>query len=382
MKAVVIGAGAWGLPAAAQLAQRGHAVTLVDRFGVQNPQSSSTGPTRLWRLADPDRARVRLSMRGVEAMARLQHRSGVTVFERRGLLWRDDESLPALTDTLTAFDIAHTPVSPGDVGRWWPGLRPDGREAIWQPEAGIVLAAASLRAQLELFETASGTALFGHSVSGVETTPSGVRVSLRDGEVLDADVVVVAAGPAASAFNEAFGIDVPLHPYLEQVVHFGARARPHHYDDFPCLFDGPTDTQPGIYAMPTPGVGYKVGLDGPLRDYREDDVDRTPDPARTSVIRSRVEADLATVTPEVLDAQVCSWTDSPDGKFIIDVLDGGVVVACGDSGEGFKFSALMGEVLADLAEGATPDADIAALSSARFAAGLPARSGPNVLGRH
>jgi len=318
----------------------------------------------------------------VDAMVRLQERSGTAVFERRGLLWRDDESLPALTEALNAFGIDHTAVSPGDEGRWWPGLRPDGRGAIWQPEAGIVLAAASLNAQLRLFENAGGVASFGRSVAEVTTTSAGVRVSLDDGDALTADVVVVAAGPAAAALNTGLGIAVPLHPYLEQVVHFGDPARPHHYDQFPCLFDGPTDTQPGIYAMPTPGVGYKVGLDGPLRDYRDDDADRSPDQLRTSIIRDRVEADLGTVTPHALDAQVCSWTDSPDGKFVIDVLPGGVVVACGDSGEGFKFSALMGEVLADLAEGTTPDDDIAALSSARFADGLPARSGPNVLGRH
>jgi glycine/D-amino acid oxidase-like deaminating enzyme len=69
----------------------------------------------------------------------------------------------------------------------------------------------------------------------------------------------------------------------------------------------------------------------------------------------------------VLDAQVCTWTDSPDGRFVLDTLPGGIVVACGDSGEGFKFSALMGIVLADLAEGVRPDPDVASFSAARFA---------------
>jgi len=68
--------------------------------------------------------------------------------------------------------------------------------------------------------------------------------------------------------------------------------------------------------MPSPGVGYKVGLDTPLRDYEAADPDRSPDAGRTTLIRDRVRADLAAVTPTVLDAQVCSWTDSPDGKFV------------------------------------------------------------------
>lgn len=382
MRAIVVGAGAWGLPAAAQLAARGHSTTLVDQYGVQNARSSSIGPTRLWRLADPDQARVRLSIRAVDAMVRLQERSDERVFERRGLLWRDDRSLPPLTETLQACGIDFTAVEAADVDRWWPGLRPDGRDAIWQPEAGIVLAAASLRAQLRLFTSSGGTTLFGVRVAEISPAVHGVEVSLDDSTVIHADVVVLAPGPGAPAMLAGLGLKVPLHPYLEQVVHFGDPAQPNAYDSYPGLFDGPTDEQPGIYAMPTPGLGYKVGLDEPLRDYRDDDADRTPDPARTATIRDRVHADLTSVSPTVLDAQVCSWTDSPDGRFVVDSLDGGVVVACGDSGEGFKFSALMGEVLADLAEGVTPDADVAALSAARFADGLPERAGPHVLGRH
>ena len=60
---------------------------------------------------------------------------------------------------------------------------------------------------------------------------------------------------------------------------------------------------------------------------------------------------------------------SPDGRFIVDTLPGGIVLACGDSGEGFKFSALMGLVLADLAEGGEPDDDVATFGLARFALG-------------
>jgi sarcosine oxidase len=376
---VVVGAGAWGLPAAAELVRRGHRVTLVDRYGPLNARSSSLGPTRLWRLADPDPARVRLAVRGVEAMRRLSERAGHPVYLTRGLLWRDDQSLPALQDTLTAAGIDHTPVVAGDVGRFMPGLRADGRDAVWQPEAGVVLAEASLRAQLASFDDGGGTAEFGRHVTGVAPAPGGVAVRFADGGAVEADVAVVAAGPGAAPLLAGLGVDIALHPYLEQVVHFGDPA---HTDDLPCLFDGPRGDRPGIYAMPSPGVGYKVGLDTPLRDYRDGDADRTPDPARTAVIRDRVRDDITSVAPTVVDAQVCSWTDSPDGGFVVDRIDGGVVVACGDSGEGFKYSALMGELLADLAEGATPDPDVAALSAARFAGGLPVRTGPHVLGRH
>jgi sarcosine oxidase len=134
-----------------------------------------------------------------------------------------------------------------------------------------------------------------------------------------------------------------------------------------------------MYTMPTPGVGYKLGLDRPVRDLLPGDEDRTPDDTLTELIVERVRRDLGALTPHALDAQVCSWTMSPDGRFIIDRLPGGVVVACGDSGEGFKFSALMGLVLADLAEGETPDDDVASFSLERFAEGVELRE--HVLGR-
>lgn len=382
MTCVVVGAGAWGLPAAAELARRGHRVTLIDRYGPLNTLSSSAGTTRLWRLADPDPLRVRMAQRGVDAMYRLAERAGTPVFLTRGLLWRDDVSLEAVASTLDSLGVGYTTVASGDVDRYFPGLRDDGRAALWQPVAGVVLAAESLKAQLRLFQSASGATVLEREVARVERAANGVRVVLDDDDTIDADAVVVAAGPGAQPLLSSLGVELPLHPYLEQVVYFGDPANPGATDDFPCLFDGPVADRPGIYAMPSPGAGYKIGLDAPLRDYRAGDVDRTPDGGRTATLRERVQADLSAIVPGVLNAQVCSWTDSPDGSFVIDRLDGGVVIACGDSGEGFKYSALMGEVLADLAEGRAPDADVAAWSLARFADGLPERFGPNVLGRH
>jgi sarcosine oxidase len=150
----------------------------------------------------------------------------------------------------------------------------------------------------------------------------------------------------------------------------------------PCLYDGPTDGEPGLYAMPTPGVGYKVGLDRPLRDLVPGDEDRTADPGLLAAATRRVRRDLGSVPVRPVDVHVCSWTDSPDGRFVIDRLPGGIVLACGDGGEGFKFSALMGLVLADLAEGEEPDHDVASFSLARFGDTPPRFDDtPHVLGR-
>ncbi len=381
MRVVVVGAGAWGLPAAAELARRGHAVTLLDRFGPANPLQSSPGPTRLWRLTHPDRARVRLALRSVEAMERLERLSGRTVHLRRGLLWRDREGpagsggLADVVSALAAEGVGHELVDAADVGRLVPALRPDDRPAVWSDVAGPVLAAASMQAQLALFEDAGGV-LERARVEHVEAVPAGVRVDLAGGESRTADVAVLAPGPGTAALLAGLGVTLRLRPRLEQVVHLGDPADPAATDGYPCLVDRPHVADdgsevPNVYAMPTPGRGYKVGLDLPLRDLAEGDVDRTPDDGVTAAITRYVRGHLPGVPPQALDAQVCSWTESPDGRFVLDTLPGGIVLACGDSGEGFKFSALMGPLLADLAEGRPADADVAAFTLGRFATGRP-----------
>ncbi|MER6978657.1 NAD(P)/FAD-dependent oxidoreductase [Streptomyces carpinensis] len=366
MWCTVVGAGAWGLPAAAELAARGHTVTLVDRYGVGNRLSSSRGPTRLWRLADPDPLRVRLSRRGEAAMRRLERDTGTEVHLRRGLLWRDETSLPRLIATLRNAELPFTEVAAADVGRFFPGLAGDGRDAVFQPDAGVVLAEAALAAQLRRLTAHGGHLRTGAEVVAIDTRARGPVVHLADGTTLDGDVLVLTAGPGTVGLLPHVGLSVPLRPYVEQVVHYSGLADPASTAQLPGLFDGPTADRAGLYGMPTPGVGYKVGLDLPLRRLGPGDHDRTPDSARTAGLSRRMRAMFPDATPTVVDEQVCTWTDSPDGQFVIDGIGDGVVLACGDSGEGFKYSALMGEVLADLAEGRPADEDIASCSLARL----------------
>lgn len=376
---VVVGAGAWGLPAAAELADRGHRVTLVDRYGPANVWSSSPGPTRIWRLSHPDPVRVRLAQRSLESMQRLAASSGRTIFLRRGLLWRDDGTVGDVASSLRGEGAAATDVEPDEVGRFLGGLRPDGRRAVWQPDAGPVLAAESMAAQLERFERGDGRRRDGATVTAITSASAGLRVELDDGQVLGADSVVLAPGPGAAALLGGLGIELPLRPRLEQVAHVAHPGGTAVTDQMACWFDGPVGDRPGAYGMATPGVGYKIGLDVALRDWSVDDLDRTPDVELLGQLADRVSDALPELRAAPFDAQVCSWTESPDNRFVIDRDPDGVVLACGDGGEGFKFSALMGEVLADLAEGRSPDPDVASFGLARFERGIPEQ--PHVLGR-
>lgn len=379
---MVVGAGAWGLPAAAELVRRGHDVTLLDRYQPGNPWSSSGGPTRLWRVADPDRAAIRLGQRADEALHRLEARLGRSLHTRSGLLWRDTSTpLEALLSAVVDEGVPHTEVGAGAVAERFPGLVPDERDALWFPDAGSLFSADAIAGYLHLFQRGHGTLEIGQEARSVRTTTSGAEVVFDDGRRLEADAAIICAGPGTPALLAGLGLDVPLRPFLEQVVHLGVPAGRTGTDDLPCLFDGPDGDSPGVYAMPTPGIGYKVGIDHPLRELVPGDLDRSPDPDRTRAILRRADQILPLPGRKVVDELVCCWTDSPDGWFVIDTV-GSVVVACGDSGKGFKYSPAIGEILADLAEGRAADADVVAMSTRRFA-GLDTSSpwSPTSLGR-
>jgi sarcosine oxidase len=63
-----------------------------------------------------------------------------------------------------------------------------------------------------------------------------------------------------------------------------------------------------------------------------------------------VEAWLPGLEPGPVAATTCLYTTTPSEDFVIDRV-GAVVVAAGFSGHGFKFTPLVGKLLADLAEG-------------------------------
>lgn len=368
MDIIVIGAGAWGQPAATRLAERGHRVRLLDRWGVGNPLASSFGASRIWRLSDHRPGRVALSLASVEALERASAAAGEAVFLRRGMLWRDANSGRDVARSLAEHHIPFTEVDAADVGRFFPGLRPNGNGAVWSQTAGVVLADRSLHAEHRRFLAAGGTFLLGKTA--VELIPDETHPGVRcdDGSVLTADLVVVAAGPGLKELvDPLLSSPLPLQTRLEQVAHFGTPQTLAETDAYPTLYDGPSETESHIYAMPTPGIGYKIGLGEPIRMWRPGDTDRTPSAERTQLLRDRVARDLTGVVPELIDAQVCTYTMTPDEEFIIDRLPGRILIAGGDSGEGFKFTSLMGEILADLAEDRPPAVNLDAFRVTRFA---------------
>jgi sarcosine oxidase len=374
MRVVVIGVGVMGLSAAAELSTRGHEVIAVDRFDVGHRFASSSGATRVFRLAHADRDFVRLAIWNHELWKRLEREVGRPLRLTRGLLWRGGLA-DEVAEALAAEGVDHERVDRARQAELFPELRwADEGTVVWQPEAGAVRADDSLRACLTRLRRSGGTLVGGCTVHAVEPLESGGAEVVADVSgtrtTWVADRVVIAAGPWAGPLLAGLGIDVQLTANLAQVTYVrGGHDVP--WATRPCLVDVPPDGSSfGFYAMPTPGIGYKVGIDEPVRPFSESDVEREPDAGREEEAVQRVRLELPTFDATPVRSEMCAWTESVDDRFIIDRV-GDIVVACGDSGQGFKFLPMFGEVLASLTEDeALPDAvaaDIASLGLARFA---------------
>ena len=75
-----------------------------------------------------------------------------------------------------------------------------------------------------------------------------------------------------------------------------------------------------------------------------------------AVLRLGLSGSFPDANGPVLSMKACMFTNTPDEHFIIDALPEApnVFVAAGFSGHGFKFSTLVGKILAELAaDGAT-----------------------------
>lgn len=346
MKIVVIGAGAMGLSAGRVLAERGHRVEVLDAHQVSHRLGSSSGATRLWRLAHLERDMVALAQRTVSLWRDLERRAGTPLLLTRGLMVRGDGAETAAR-AVQAEGARMDLLDASRIAELFPEFVHDPRRPVfWQPEAGVVLAATALAVQARLLAAAGGVLSAGELVRSVEESSTGVTVGTDHG-TRSADAAVLAAGPWSSALLADLGIDVALEPVLEQVSYFGGGNWEHR----PCFYDW-GDGIDGLrkYCMPTPGMGYKIGIDHPLRGFDAADRDRAPSRERTDRIESVVQQDFPGFEPVALNSEVCSYTNSPDDHFVLDRV-GRVTIACGDSGQAFKFSPFIGEILADLTEG-------------------------------
>jgi sarcosine oxidase len=108
-----------------------------------------------------------------------------------------------------------------------------------------------------------------------------------------------------------------------------------------------------VYGMQTPGEGIKAGWHGVGPVVDPDNRSFLPEPVQLAALQDYARTWLPGVDADSFEAISCTYTTTPDEDFILDRI-GPVVIGAGFSGHGFKFTPVVGRILADLATGTRP----------------------------
>jgi sarcosine oxidase len=359
-RCIVVGAGLLGLSAAWALSRRGWRVTVLEAAdAVGHDRSGSKGDARIFRLGYPEPVYVDMAVRARALWHDLQAASGRRLVHGGGqVTFGDDASLDAIAAALAAAGSPAERLDPGEAARRFPAIAVHG-SVLFEPDSCVLAADQCLRALREVADFVVHT---DERVRSLQPRRDSVTVTTASGRTLDADVVVDCAGPDALALlDDPPPVAAP--PSLPQVAYFGPAPGATPEERPPIFIEWGADM---IYGLPVPEGGarggtYKVSHHTPGTDLGGDDPAGTAplddDPGLLALLTGAVRRLLPSLDPDPVHTERCVYDNSADTDFIL-ARTGRIVVGCGTSGHGFKFGPLLGELLADLADGATPSIDL------------------------
>jgi sarcosine oxidase len=353
---IVVGGGAMGAAAAWRLAGRGVEVTLLERFAPGHTRGASHGRSRIFRIAYAEPDYITLARRALPLWRELEDATGRSLLDLTGGV----DHGPATAVEAIAAALA----AAGEPGRWltaaeaterWPGLRFAG-PALFHPASGRVHADHTLAALRQAIIAHGGRVRHETAVEAITVRGDDLVDVVVGGETLPARRVVVAAGAWTAKLLPGL---VALRVTEEQPAYFAPARTGLSWPSF--IHHRPDRT---VYGLATPGEGIKVGWHGGGPEVDPDRRDHAIEPERARALRAYVEEWLPGVDPDSAAPISCTYTSTPTSDFVLDRV-GPVVVAAGFSGHGFKFTPVIGELLADLAIDGTPAPPRFRLGSAR-----------------
>lgn len=359
-RVIIVGAGINGVTAAIELRARGHDVALVDPGPLPHPLAASTDISKAVRAAyGADEFYTRLAERAIELWHKWNQELGVELYHQTGALFlrqRPMQTGDFEYESLRVLERRRHNLERADSAKFrdrfpafnWQRFS----DGFFDPEAGYVeagrvvatLVARAKSLGVELMEGA-------RFVSLNEKGAKGIRITLEDRRRIAGDIVVMAVGawtpyllPFTKKFFRATG-----HP----VFHLRPRE-PKLFSPERFPFFGADITATGYYGFPLNGGGVvKIANHGPGREMSPD----SPERLVTAEDEKNVREFLSWAVPALADApivytRVCLYCDTHDGDFWIarDLEHPRLIIATGDSGHGFKFAPVLGEIIADAVE--------------------------------
>lgn len=359
--AVVVGLGAVGSAAAYHLARRGFRVLGLEQFEPAHTLGSYHGESRITRRAYFEHpAYVPLLHRAFDLWRRLEAEAGVALIRLVGGLFLGPSCgmlVPGSRRSARVHGIPHEMLDAAEIRRRFPAVRPAESDiALFEPGAGLLYSERCVQAHLRLAADAGAHLLYGTRVLDWSAEGEGCSVRTATGSYR-ATRLVLAAGAWLGPLLRSLGLSLAVE--RQPVVWLHPRDTPEWFEP---------ERLP-VWIWETPDLGFYYGvphLDRPgVKAARHhtgvrtdpDRVDRQVTPPDEEEVRRFVRRHLPGLDGALAGGSVCLYTNTADEHFVVDRHPDHpqVAYASACSGHGFKFSSVLGEVLADLVlESRTP----------------------------
>lgn len=366
----IIGLGAMGSAAAHQLSARGVRVLGLEQFGPAHDQGSSHGDSRIIRQAYFEHpSYVPLLRRAYQLWEAAEVDSGRHLLTLTGGLMigrPESDTISGSLRSAQTWDLPHEMLDAPAVHERFPTFTlADDEVAFYEDRAGFVDPEESIRAQLDLATRDGADLKFGEPATDWAVDGDGVRVTTAT-ETYLAGRLVVCAGAWAPRLAR---LEIPL-SVERQIMHwftpdggtvpFAAARHPIY------VWQDPTGDQ--IYGFPARDGETTVKTAFFRRPVVCDPehVDRTLHPQEITEISAYLRTRLPALRHHD-HAATCLYTLTPDHHFVLGRHPRypNVVVAAGFSGHGFKFTPVVGEILADITLEGTTRHDISLFDPTR-----------------
>ena len=364
---LVVGLGAMGSAALYHLARHGAAPVGIDQYPVGHTYGSSHGHSRAFRVFYNDAVYVTLVKAALPLWQELETLSGEQLLTRNGMLAfakpeneRLDQNIRVMLETKTSHEV----LTAEEVAARFPALQlPADSVACYTPNSGFLNASRCVWTHVSQAERFGATVHSEVSVHHIDIGKERPEVETSAGNYR-CRRLIVAPGPWASQLLK--DLSLPLQVTRQQKFYFQPpdEAALYQPDRLPVY----ADYDRHYYGFPCYGPGIKVADDGHGPVTSPETVNRTLDLNVQNALEQWLNTIMPGVNPSFVEGATCMYTLTPDHDFLIGPhpLNSNIFVGAGFSGHGFKFSTVVGKILAELAADGKTDYPIEKFRLNRF----------------
>lgn len=363
--AIVVGLGAVGSATLYQLTKQSAHVLGIDQFSPPHTLGSTHGDSRITRQAIGEGSHfVPLALRSYEIWRELEQLTGQSLLTITGGLFMGKESSGIqtrnkphwLATTIRAaenYGIAHHLLDSTSLRQQFPQFQVDDDDiGYYEEQAGFLRPERCVSAQLAQAQVNGASIRTNERMLSFEPTASGVTVRTDQATYQTRKLILTTGSWIAESLQ-----DTPYHNLLKvyrQVLYwFEIQGDYTQYTANKLSVFILNDRN--VYGFPAiggPDGGLKVATESYDHITDPNQVNRTVSERETQVMYEQyVAPNLVGIGSRCVKSAVCLYTMTPNGDFLIDQhpTQANVLLASACSGHGFKHSAAVGQILAELA---------------------------------